>query len=92
MKLNDLQRLLCDSYDGGKFAHIQRIDDFRDCDDLIFKGLFNMLGDECILEARAKGIDPASMAARLLSNVSAHVNAMIPVIYTGIPAPEPAHT
>ena len=97
MKINDLQALLLQSYQGGKFAHIKRIDDFRDCEDLIFKGLFNMLGDECILDARAKGIDPAAMAAQLLGNVSAHVNAMIPVVYTGVvpmsaPAREPAHT
>lgn len=84
MKINDLQGLLLQSYKGGAYAHIKRIDDYRDCEDLIFKGLFDLMGDDCILEARAQGINPANMAARRLSEISGYVNAMIPAIYTGV--------
>lgn len=94
MKINTLQQILLAQYQGGKFAHIKRTDDYRDCDDLIFKGLFEALDDQCILEANEKGISPFIIAARRLSNISAHVNALIPSLYTGVvpmSAQEPEH-
>lgn len=83
MKINDLQRVLLNTYEGGRWAHIMRSDDYRDCDDMLFKAAFEQLGDDCIIEAHDKGLPVAVIAGARLGRMIASLNSLIPSVYDG---------
>jgi len=73
MKPNTLQRLLLSTYRGGQFAYLQRSEDLRTCGDELFITLYNQLGDEVILDARRRGMDPGALAVQRLNGMVAEI-------------------
>lgn len=84
MKPNTLQRILMNTYQNGVFAHLKRDEDLRECGDLAFKAMYYELDDDCILEAKARGIDPALLATQRLNTMLSDIGLVIGQVSAGV--------
>lgn len=73
MKMNDLQKKLLATYEGGDYAHIQRGEDLRNCGDTLLQFLFAELDDDVFKEAAERGEPPETVAARRLNRAAIQI-------------------
>jgi hypothetical protein len=86
MRINELQRVLLDTYADGEFAHLKRSEDLRECGDGLLKFLFYELDEDCSLEAEDRALDAVAVATQRLLTAVAQINHVSARIIARMPA------